>query len=185
MRIPSPEDIKKAVQLLNQGKVIAYPTEAVFGLGCDPFNEQAMNELLKLKQRPIEKGVILIAADIKQVQGLVEIEGQPWQSKVQAGWPGPMTWVLPVKDAMPGWITGGRETLAVRVSSHPTVKALCEAYGGPIVSTSANLTGEEPAKSCQQIKAYFADQIFCLNADLGELAQPTQIWDARSKTRLR
>ena len=179
------KELKTAVSLLEKGEVIAYPTEAVFGLGCDPFNEQAMQKLLHVKQRPLEKGVILIASNLQQITGLVELTDQAWQSKVEASWPGPVTWVLPVKETLPHWITGGRDTVAVRVSSHPTVCKLCDEFGGAIVSTSANLTGEEPAKSCQQIQQIFQNQVYCLNGKLGQLSKPTQIWDAVSQIQLR
>ena len=89
--------IEKAAMLMKQGEVIAYPTEAVVGLGCDPFNEQAVKRLFHVKQRPYEKGVILIAANIEQIRDMVELDDQPWQPPVEASWPGPITWVLPAK----------------------------------------------------------------------------------------
>lgn len=177
--------IQHAVQDLAAGKIIAYPTEAVFGLGCNPFDEQAVQNLLHVKHRPMEKGVILAASSIEQIEDLVRISGEPWEQKVKDSWPGPVTWVLPVKLAMPEWVTGGRETLAVRVSAHPVVQGLCQAFAGAIVSTSANPSGEEPARSYQEVKDYFGERFFCIDAPLGELAQPTQIWDAQSGERLR
>lgn len=177
--------IDQAVALLKQGQTIAYPTEAVFGLGCDPFDEQAVKNLFHVKQRPMEKGVILVAASIEQIQDYVELLGAPWQNKVEASWPGPVTWVLPLKQAMPDWVTGGRDTVAIRVSDHPVVQALCLAFGAPIVSTSANISSFEPARSCIEVKQSFADEVFCIDAPLGGLAQPTQIWDAQTKTQLR
>lgn len=177
--------VQEAVAQLQTGKVIGYPTEAVFGLGCDPFKELAVQQLLHVKHRPVEKGVILVAASIEQIEDLVRICGESWEQNVRDSWPGPVTWVLPVKQAIPSWVTGGRETLAVRVSGHPTVKALCEAFDGPIVSTSANPSGEKPARSYSEVKAYFGDRFDCIDAPLGELAQPTQIWDAQTGKRLR
>lgn len=177
--------IDQAVQRLKQGEVIAYPTEAVYGLGCDPFEQTAVEKLFHVKQRPIEKGIILVAASVDQIKEMVELHHCAWQEKVESTWPGPFTWVLPTKSKLPEWITGGRDTVAIRVSSHPIAKALCEEFGGPIVSSSANLTGEPPAKTCQQIKTHLNDAVFCIDAPLGDLAQPTQIWDAVSQERLR
>ncbi|WP_178862537.1 L-threonylcarbamoyladenylate synthase [Thiomicrorhabdus cannonii] len=177
--------LRTAAEILGNGGVIAYPTEAVYGLGCDPFNEAAVQTLFHVKQRPMEKGVILVAASVAQIAAYVQLTGMPWEQKVLATWPGPVTWVLPLKQPLPEWITGGRDTVAIRVSAHPLVQALCEAFGKPIVSTSANLSTRPPAKSCDEVKAVFADQVFCLEGTLGELAQPTQIWDARSGERLR
>lgn len=179
------EDLQKAVALLRQGEVIAYPTEAVYGLGCDPFNEAAVQKLFHVKQRPMEKGVILVAASVTQIAGYVQLAGMPWEENVMATWPGPVTWVLPLKQPLPEWITGGRDTVAIRVSAHPMVQALCAAFGQPVVSTSANLSTQPPAKSCDEVKAVFADHVFCLEGELGALAQPTQIWDAPSGARLR
>lgn len=177
--------VTKAVDLLNQGEVIAYPTEAVYGLGCNPFDENAVKKLFHVKHRPYEKGVIMVAASVAQITDLVALEGEPWQTKVEQSWPGPVTWVLPIKTDVPDWITGGRDSVAIRVSDHPTVQALCKAYGGPIVSTSANISGQEPARSAAEVNSQFANEVFCIDAPLGSLAEPTQIWDARSQKQLR
>ncbi len=180
-------NITQAVKILQAGGVIAYPTEAVYGLGCDPFNLQAVEKLFHVKQRPVEKGLILVAASVEQISCYVELEDAPWEAEVLASWPGPVTWVLPVKATanLPDWITGGRKTVAIRVSDHPTVQALCIAFGKPIVSTSANLTNQTPASSCAEIKQIFQDSVWCLEGELGDLSQPTQIKDALSGQILR
>jgi L-threonylcarbamoyladenylate synthase len=102
-----------------------------------------------------------------------------------ATWPGPVTWILPTKTNLPAWITGGRNTVAVRVSNHPTVQALCTACGHAIISTSANPSGQPPAKSCAQVAQYFQHQVDCLDGALGNLSQPTQIIDAQTGLVLR
>lgn len=180
-------NIVEAVKVLQAGGVIAYPTEAVYGLGCDPFDLQAVKKLFHVKQRPIEKGVILVAASVEQISSYIELQDTSWETEVLASWPGPVTWVLPVKATanLPDWITGGRKTVAIRVSAHPTVQALCGAFGGPIVSTSANLTNQKPALSCDEIKQVFGSSVWCLEGELGELLQPTQIRDALSGEVLR
>ncbi len=175
----------KAVDLLKAGEVVAYPTEAVFGLGCDPFDRNAVEKLFHVKQRPMEKGVILVAASVDQIQPYVQLSGTPWEASVLGTWPGPVTWVLPLKKAMPDWITGGRDTVAIRVSDHPVVQQLCNAFGQPIVSTSANLTTQPPARSCKEVVEAFGDSLFCLKGELGGLDKPTQIRDARSGQILR
>jgi L-threonylcarbamoyladenylate synthase len=180
-------NIQQAIEVLQAGGVIAYPTEAVYGLGCDPFNLKAVQNLFHVKQRPIEKGVILVAASVEQIAAYVELKDTPWEAEVLASWPGPVTWVLPVKATanLPHWITGGRETVAIRVSAHPTVQALCHAFGQPIVSTSANLSHQKPASSCAEVKAVFQDLAWCLEGELGDLSQPTQIKEAQSGRVLR
>lgn len=176
----------QAADWVRQGGVLAYPTEAVYGLGCDPFNAMAFQQLLELKQRPLAKGVILIAGSVEQVADLVDLWDQPWTERVLSSWqaPPPMTWVLPAKVAVPPWITGGRNTLAVRVTAHPDVQALCAALKQPLVSTSANVSGEESIRS----------EVGCLNAfpevpvlqgRLSGAQTPSQIWDAQTGQRLR
>ncbi|WFE69610.1 Sua5/YciO/YrdC/YwlC family protein [Thiomicrospira sp. R3] len=171
---------------LKQGEVIAYPTEAVFGLGCDPFNQQAVERILSLKQRAVEKGLILVAAKPEAFVTLTQLYNQAWSQKVLDSWHNPMqavTWLLPKTDSCPVWVSGQHDSVAVRVSHHPIVQALCGE--GVLVSTSANPATLEPARSCQQVKDYFGDQVWCLNAELGGLAKPSQIWDALSGQRLR
>lgn len=178
--------ITQAHQRIQQGEVIAYPTEAVFGLGCDPFNQQAVLRLLALKQRAVEKGLILVAAHPQAFAGLTLLNHQAWSDQVLSSWQDPnqaISWVLPKTDLCPTWISGAHDSVAVRVSHHPIVKALCG--DGVLVSTSANPAGEEPARSCQQVNDYFADQVWCLDAALGGLAQPSQIWHAQTGQRLR
>jgi len=177
--------ITQAVHSINQGEVIAYPTEAVYGLGCDPFNHKAVENLFHVKQRPMAKGVILVAASVEQIEDWVDLIGAEWQQQVLDTWPGPVTWVLPLKKPMPDWITGGRNTVAIRVSNHPVVQELCQQFGGPIVSTSANITNHLPAKSCKEVASEFEDTLFCISAELGELSKPTQIMDALSGKVLR
>ena len=178
-------NITLAVKALKAGEVIAYPTEAVYGLGCDPFNQQALEKLFHVKQRPIEKGVILVAASVEQILPYVELTGTEWEDTVLQTWPGPVTWVLPLKQALPDWITGGRNTVAIRVSDHPIVQALCNEFGSPIVSSSANLTGQPPAKSCTEINQSLGNQLLCVQGALGHLDKPTQIRDAVSGEVLR
>ncbi|WP_460186324.1 L-threonylcarbamoyladenylate synthase [Thiomicrorhabdus hydrogeniphila] len=177
--------IQKAVQCLHDGQTIAYPTEAVYGLGCNPFDEKAVANLFHVKQRPIEKGVILVAGSVEQIVDWVFLYDTPWQQQVLDSWPGPVTWVLPLKKPMPDWITGGRDTVAIRVSNHPVIQALCSQFGGPIVSTSANLTNQAPAKSCEQVSQMFTGKVLCISAELGNLKQPTQIKEAKTGRVLR
>ncbi len=178
-------NVSQAVNILRSGGVIAYPTEAVYGLGCDPFCEQAVNNLFHIKQRPFEKGVILVAASITQVVPYIKLLNQPWEHKVRASWPGPVTWVLPVKKGVPDWITGGRDTVAIRVSSHPVVQKICLAFDSPMVSTSANITSQPPAMSCYEIKNIFKQKVLCVEGVLGKLTKPTQIKDAQTGQVLR
>src|SRR5690606_21294007 len=137
-------DLHNVVPVLQAGGVIAYPTEAVWGLGCDPGNEAAVLKLLALKQRPVEKGMILVAAEPAQLAGWVELQAlaEERRQAVLDSWPGASTWIVPAGERAPRWITGQHSGIAVRVSAHPLVQALCRTWGGPLVSTSANLAGQ-------------------------------------------
>lgn len=177
-----------AADRLHQGAVIAYPTEAVWGLGCDPFNEAAVLRLLAIKQRPVDKGLILIAGALEQFDGLLDWERLPNDRReaVYASWPGPHTWIVPATGRVPYWITGAHDGVAVRVSAHPAVVALCTAFGAPLVSTSANLSGSPPAFS----RAGLDPAVIALcdgvcEGETGGLAAPTAIVDARSGAQLR
>ncbi|WP_027858523.1 L-threonylcarbamoyladenylate synthase [Marinobacterium jannaschii] len=179
--------VRQAVQAMREGGVIAYPTEAVWGLGCDPFNHQAVERLLALKSRPVEKGVILIAAELQQVEFLLAALSDDDRKRVTADWPGPVTWVLPdPQKQIPDWIKGQHSGVAVRVSAHTKVQELCLAFGGPLVSTSANPAGEEPARSQSQVDSYFNGRLDAVvPGKLGDLAQPTQIRDLKNDRVLR
>lgn len=176
--------VAEATQVLQQGKVLAYPTEAVWGLGCDPFNEQAFLEILKLKQRPIEKGVILLAGQLSQVEHLLTQVEPHIREQIVKSWTQcskaerATTWLLPADDNIPQWIKGDHAQVAVRVTNHPLCMALCNAFNGFIVSTSANPTGLEPARSLQEANQYFGANLNYLNGDLGLSREPSKIIDA-------
>lgn len=176
--------LRRAAAALHAGAVIAYPTEAVWGLGCDPANAAAVLRLLALKHRPLDKGLILIAADAAQLRAFLAPAALP--EPVTASWPGPSTWLLPAAADTPRWLTGEHDTLAVRVTAHPLAAALCRAFGGPLVSTSANRAGRPPAKSALAVRREFADDLdLIVNGPLGALARPTPIRDGRSGAYLR
>ena len=177
----TPFRLREAARVLRDGGLVAYPTEAVYGLGCDPLNPAAVLRLLALKRRPLQKGLILIAAEFAQLIPFVGVLPQALEQQVRATWPGPVTWLLPVDDAVPRWLRGGHDSLALRVTAHPTAAALCRAFGGAVVSTSANIGGQRPARSALAVQRIFGRRIDCiLHAPLGDLDRPTEIRDGRS-----
>ena len=182
---PSPFKIRLAVQRINAGKVIAYPTEAVYGLGCDPLNEEAVLNLLGLKKRSVDKGLILIASSLDQLEPYLQLN-DTIISRVQATWPGPVTWIIPAQAWVPEWLTGKHTSLAVRVSSHPIAKQLCDSYGMPIVSTSANTSSRPPATCPWMVSRNLNDaSLFILPGKVGELRQPTPIYNALNQQQIR
>lgn len=181
-------DLSDAADALRRGGVIAYPTEAVWGLGCDPFDLAAVLRLLAIKQRPVDKGLILIAGALVQLDGLLDWDALPAARRdaVITSWPGPHTWIVPATDRVPRWITGDHHGVAVRVSAHPVVIALCKAFGGPLVSTSANLTGQAPAFGRDALAPALLAQVDGVVAgETGGLTAPTAIRDARTGAQLR
>lgn len=165
---------------LNQQQVIAYPTEAVFGLGCDPDSEQAVEALLALKKRPKDKGLILIADNYQQLLPYIDdsVLTEEQLQHIWSFWPGPVTWVMPARQSTPEWLTGRFTSLAVRVSDHPMVKQLCQQFGKPLVSTSANLNGQPPCRLSEEVRLQFGEDFPVLNGNVGGRDNPSEIRDA-------
>ncbi|GJM11997.1 MAG: threonylcarbamoyl-AMP synthase [Pseudohongiella sp.] len=180
-------DIQLACQHLRQGDVIAYPTEAVWGLGCDPFNEAAVSTILRLKSRPVEKGLILVAGEIEAFEPLLRELSDEQIATLTASWPGHITWIVPdPKHVTPNWIRGSHQSVAIRVSNHPVVQALSSGFAGPIVSTSANEAGEKEIRSRLILEEKFADSIAgIVEGELGQDGAPSEIRDLVSGETLR
>lgn len=153
--------ISAEVSALQQGELVVYPTEAVWGIGCDPLNEAAVLALLAAKQRSVEKGLILIASDYAQLVPFIDETklSDAVQQQIFASWPGPYTWLMPASEHAPSWVTGGSELIAVRVTNHPSVVRMCEEFGGAIVSTSANITGTPTEQQLDKVKSVFGQQV--------------------------
>jgi L-threonylcarbamoyladenylate synthase len=172
-----------AAGLLRGGGVLAYPTEAVFGLGCDPHDRAAFERVFALKQRPPTQGVLLIAADFAQVERYIELAAVPREilQQVRASWPGPHTWIFPRSVEVPAWVAGVHAGIALRITAHAPAAALCRAFGGALVSTSANPHGQPPARTEQTVAEYFGDALDgLLEAPLGGQGSPSVIRDALS-----
>lgn len=182
----SPFHLRRAAEVVAAGGLIAYPTEAVFGLGCDPWNEAAVLRLLAIKGRPVHKGLILIGAELAQLEPFVtEVEPGP-MAAVLASWPGPFTWLLPARASTPRWLTGEHDTLAVRVTAHPVAAAICRACGGALVSTSANRSTQPPARTALAVERELGGEIdYLVPGACGPSARPTEIRDARTGALLR
>lgn len=171
--------IESALEVLRRGGVIAYPTEAVFGLGCDPLFEDAVQKILQLKNRDVSKGLILVADSFETLRKWVEPISAKRMDTVMATWPGPVTWLFPVASWVPKWVCGKHDTVAIRVSDHPLVKDLCELYQKPLISTSANPEGLAPAITADEVKNYFNETLdYIVQGKTGGLVKPTEIRNA-------
>ena len=184
MRVSS--DIQSICDDVSKGGVIAYPTEAVFGLGCDPWQLKSVERLLEIKQRSPDKGLILIASNFDQLKPFLDPQANPTLEQQTAA---PITWIFPANRNTSTLLTGDHETLAVRVSKHPLVQALCSTLNHPLTSTSANLSGEAPCTLTSEVVKQFMHHDPTISAVLDGLTSgqlnPTEIRDASSGKTLR
>ncbi len=169
-------DIKQAVLALRDGAVIAYPTEAVFGLGCAADNEQAAAKIMGLKQRSYDKGLITLINELSQVADWLDSDYQYLWSKAQSSWPAALTWLFPCSEGAPRWLTGGSSKIALRCPDHRLALQLCQQQ--PLVSTSANSASCAPAVTASQVLEYFPDQLdLIVSGECSSYSQPSQIRD--------
>ncbi len=185
--MPSLKHRLAALRTLRGGGIIALPTEAVWGYSCDPWNPSAVHRLLHLKRRDPRKGLILVAAHERQVMPLLEPLTWDLRERLMAHWPGPYTFLLPDPGHwVPDWVKGDFPKVAVRVTAHPLVRDMCDAWGGPLVSTSANRQGRPPARQEIALRHNLATlekaehRPYVVPGETSGLAQPTQIRDLMS-----
>ncbi len=176
----SPVHLRRVITALRAGEVVAYPTEAVWGVGCDPRNARALLDLLRLKRRDPAKGLILVAADWAQLSPFLKSPPAEALARATASWPGAATWVFPAAGMSSPLLTGRHPGLAVRVSAHPVVRALCQGFGGALVSSSANLSNRAPARSRAAVVAQFGPGLVRMPGALGGAMRPTPVRDAIS-----
>jgi L-threonylcarbamoyladenylate synthase len=179
-------DLNLVTAHIKKGGIIAYPTEGVWGIGCDPYNEASVKIILHLKDREVGKGLVLVASDLGQIENLVQPLPINAQKLLKASCPGTDTWLIPDSNqVIPSWIKGNFATVAVRVSQHSLVKSICEKVG-LLVSTSANPSGSDPALSSEQVENYFGDKnILIVPGELGDQQKPSRIRDLMSKEVIR
>lgn len=169
------------ISALISGDIIGYPSEGVWGLGCDPNNQSAVKKLLKIKKRSPNKGFILVGSDMSHLEKFAPTE--KYTTKLNSTWPGAHTWIFPDSHA-PKWITGERNSIAMRLSNHPAIISVCDAFFGAIVSTSANEEGSPPSKSFTEVRKIFPEVAF-LEGRVGNLNGATPIQDIVSDSWIR
>ncbi|OJZ18076.1 MAG: tRNA threonylcarbamoyladenosine biosynthesis protein RimN [Thiobacillus sp. 65-29] len=170
---------------LTRGGLIAYPTESCYGLGCDPRNKRALKRLIALKGRDAGKGLLLIADHFRRLRRFVAALPPADLARMKRSWPGPVTWVVPASTACPPLLTGGRSTIAVRVTAHPVAARLCRMLGMALVSTSANKSGQKPARTAAQCRRAFGARVRVIEGRIGARKRPSTLIDLASGTVLR
>ena len=160
---------------LAAGAVVACPAEGVWGLSCNPFDEAAVRNLLDMKQRSVSKGLILVAATSETFGEVLQGLPLDQQGAVLASWPGPHTWLVPHRGCYPPWVTGDSTEVAIRVTSAPALSALCDTFGGPLVSTSANPAGLPPPHAMWELRRYFGAALPALPAAIDPAGKPSTI----------
>ena len=170
---------------LRRGGLIAYPTESCYGLGCDPRNLRALKRLIALKGRSAAKGLLLIADHLKRLQPFMRPLAPADRDRLARSWPGPVSWVVPASSACLPLLTGGRPTIAVRVTAHPGAARLCRGLGMALVSTSANTSGKKPAKTAAECRRIFGTRVRVIAGRIGQRRRPSTLIDLATGTLLR
>ena len=172
--------LQHAAQICRSGGIIAYPAESVYGLGCDPLNEAGVYRILELKQRRVEKGLILLTDDLQKLLPFIDVSPMQQKQLLQLQ-EKPTTWLVPVSDLTPAWIRGAHAKVAVRITHHASVAELCALLPYPIVSTSANPANKQPARNAMRVRQYFPGQIDAIvSAGVDLRGKPSVIRDLDS-----
>jgi len=166
---------RRLAAYLRRGGLIAYPTESCYGLGCDPGNRLAVQRILKLKQRPQKKGLILIASHYRQVARYLQPLTPDEQEKLRRDGAQAITYLMSARPSCPRWLRGTHDTLAVRITAHPFARNLCRSANSALVSTSANRSGQHPAKTCAQCRRLFGGKVWVLPGRVGKRRKPSTI----------
>ncbi|NOZ09946.1 MAG: tRNA threonylcarbamoyladenosine biosynthesis protein RimN [Gammaproteobacteria bacterium] len=175
------KELQQAVRVLRAGGIVAYPTESCFGLGCDPRYKHSLRNLIRLKGRSWEKGLLLISDRCERLAHYVDWPDTTIQQQVNASWPGPFSWALPARKGVSRWLRGRHASVVVRVTAHPPARALCQQLGGALVSTSANRHGRPAARSAAMVQREFRGQVdYILPGKIGAMTRPSEIRDAIS-----
>jgi L-threonylcarbamoyladenylate synthase len=172
MIIGSPEN---AIKILSDGGVIGYPTEAVFGLGCDPWNEKSVNKISDIKNRKKNKTFLLVASNIDQLKNLIDVYAIT--EEVKSSWPGHISWLIPARKEAPSWLID-KETglIGIRVSDHPVINKICNKFQSPIISTSANISGNKNIKDKNTFVSEFKNKVdYLVEGNIGNQDNPSII----------
>ena len=177
--------VDEAVKFLNKGELIGYPTEAVYGLGCDPWNKESVNKISKLKGRSPDKPFLMVISSKDQLEDLVDVSSLT--DKVWMSWPGHTTWLIKAKDSVPSWMKDKQTgKVGIRMSEHPVVVDLCNLFKKPLISTSANISGKSEIKDPSLFKKTFMTEIkYLVDGHIGNYQKTSIIIDMESGQKIR
>ncbi|MEN8135294.1 MAG: L-threonylcarbamoyladenylate synthase [Thermodesulfobacteriota bacterium] len=151
----SDEELAKAAAVIRGGGVVAFPTETFYGLAVDPFKDEALARLFRLKERSRDKPVLVLIDKIEKLHCLAKKTPDQYLKIIAGLWPGPLTLVFAGLEQLPALLTDSSGTVGVRLSSHPVARRLAKAVGGVITGTSANPSGLPPAVTSAQVNELF------------------------------
>lgn len=179
-RSPEPRKIRRAVEALREGKIIAYPTDTCYGLGCDLFNKRAIDRLYQVKSMPKSHPLSFVCRDIASIAKYAMLHNYEY-SIVKDYLPGPYCFILNATREVPRIVQTSRKQVGIRVPNHPVSLALVEELGGPIISSTAARPGEVPYVDPSEIDTDFAGVDLVLDGGPGGL-EPTSIIDLTGDT---
>ena len=159
---PSDEDYRRAVAVLAEGGIVAFPTETFYGLAVDPFNEKALTDLFRLKGRPLHKPFLVLIQDETQLPRLASSTPPAYGPLMKTFWPGPLTLVFPAEANLSSVLTGDGYGIGIRISPHPVARVFGQIWGRPMTATSANLSGMPAACNPDEVRQFFGDGVSCI-----------------------
>lgn len=174
---PEPRKIQRAVAALEKGEIIAYPTDTVYGLGCDLMNRAAVERLYEAKRMPKEQPLALICVDLSDIARYVIVDNSAYRL-LRRILPGPYTCILPATREVPKTICPKRTQVGIRVPDHAVPRAIAQALGRPLISTTAAMHGEDPLQWPQDIASTFRHVSLVLDGGPGGVL-PTTVLDLR------
>lgn len=150
--------IKKAASAISRGGIVVFPTETVYGIGGSAFDALAAKKIFKIKGRSDKKPLLVLIADKHDIKRVARHAPKTARKLIEKFWPGPLTIVLKKRKVIPSAVSGGTDTIAVRLSPHPVVRALVRAAGVPITAPSANISGRPPHRTIQGVIKEFGNK---------------------------
>jgi L-threonylcarbamoyladenylate synthase len=154
-----PQLIEQAAKVIRGGGVVLYPTDTIYGLGCDPFNQTAVRRILKIKKRPVEKGMLVLIPGLEWLEKLSVQTDSGVLQICERFWPGPLTVLLAATPKLSPELTGSEGKIGIRWPANLFLQAWMEKIPGPLVSTSANLSGRKMVESAAELSKQFGSQI--------------------------